>query len=265
MTVAAGTVVYSLGNIPVIASGLSWADHELDQALKGKVSEIVFDDAGKADVAGLLASVATTDFDRGVVTQILGHLPEPEDWRVGEAIAEAYLVLHRACMFPWPDARDERRAGSNLPGADLVGFRTQEETDRFAFGEVKTSDDKKYPPSTMYGRTGLKQQLDDLCRDESVRNELVAYLAYRATGAPWQQDFQRSAAHYLADNTDVRVFGLLIRDVPPSENDLSPRVTKLTQVPLGKMHVELLAIYLPSDCIKTLGAKATASRMGGGA
>ena len=44
------------------------------------------------------------------------------DWQVGEAMAEAYLVDHRQCEFPWPSGRDLRNPEASPAGADLVGF-----------------------------------------------------------------------------------------------------------------------------------------------
>jgi hypothetical protein len=91
-----------------------------------------------------------TDIKLSRVTWIPENQKVPEEWRVGEALAEAYLVAHRTCKFPWPDGRDARKAGSSLPGADLVGFQQHGGTDRFAFGEVKTSGEIRYPPGAMY-------------------------------------------------------------------------------------------------------------------
>ena len=139
VTIAPGTACYTIGTNPCSGSGFAWSPDELDEAIQGRVSEIVFDDPGTADVATLLAGVAETQFDQQEVARILAIPAEIEDWRVGEAIGEGYLVDHRDCTFPWPDGRDERKSGSSLPGADLVGFHTDGGGDRFAFGEIKTS------------------------------------------------------------------------------------------------------------------------------
>jgi hypothetical protein len=245
MTVAPGTLEYSLGAAPVTGCGISWTADELNAALAGPVAEVIFDDAGKADLAALLAGLSETEFDQTTI------------------LAESYLVQHRKCHFPWPDGRDERKSGSSLPGADLVGFQNDGETDRFAFGEVKTSSEKQYPPGAMHGHKGLKQQLEDLRDKEPIRRDLVKYLGYRATNASWKDQFERAVSRYLTNSNDVRVFGLMVRDVPPHEDDLRIRVSSLGRNCSEAMIIELMAMYLPLGSIATLSEKVLTFRQGG--
>jgi hypothetical protein len=263
MTVAPGTLEYSLGAAPVTGCGISWTADELNAALAGPVAEVIFDDAGKADLAAVLAGLSETEFDQTTIRDVLAVSRAPEDWRVGEALAESYLVQHRKCHFPWPDGRDERKSGSSLPGADLVGFQNDGETDRFAFGEVKTSSEKQYPPGAMHGHKGLKQQLEDLRDKEPIRRDLVKYLGYRATNASWKDQFERAVSRYLTNSNDVRVFGLMVRDVPPHEDDLRIRVSSLGRNCSEAMIIELMAMYLPLGSIATLSEKVLTFRQGG--
>ena len=261
--IVSGKIEYSVGNAPVIGHGISLTTLELQDALATPVTSIVFDYAGKADCESLLQRMPETDFDSSGVRRVLGDSKAPEDWRVGEALAEGYLQNHRTCEFPWPDGRDERKAGSSLPGADLVGFHWDGQCDRFAFGEVKTSGENTYPPGTMYGRTGLKQQLEDLRNDVSIRDGLVLYLWYRAINAPWKPKFLNAYQRYNNDHTDVRIFGLLIRDVPPRSDDLQVRVDNLRHGCPTAMTIELIAVYLPSGSISTLGTSVVQINRGG--
>ena len=162
MRVSAGETIYVVGSAPCSGVGKRWSEKELNDALDQRVAAVLFDDEGKAMVEEILSDVVATDFAQTGLRRVLEDSGSVEDWRVGEAIAEAYLTDHRSCEFPWPDRRDERKRGSSLPGADLVGFGLDDDGDCFAFGEVKTSSDSRYPPRPMYGRTGLKQQLEDL-------------------------------------------------------------------------------------------------------
>jgi hypothetical protein len=220
---------------------------------------VMLDDAGKADLRALLEGVSDTEFAKAEVDRIINAGSPSENWRVGEAIAEAYITHHHKCTFPWPDVRDERKAGSSLPGADLVGFQKDGDGDRFAFGEVKTSTDMRYPPGAMHGRTGLKRQLEDLRDDVSIRDGLVKYLAHRAVGATWTNRFKDTSSHYIKCNTDVRLFGILVRDVPPHEDDLRARVTKLSdECPLNTV-IELFALYMPAASIDNLSEMAAAA------
>ena len=122
MTVAVGQAVYSLGAEPCLGSGVQWSEEELHDAIEGPVASVLFDDEGNANIEDILASLAETQFAQEGLRLVLEGPAEIEDWRVGEAIAETYLADHRSCYFPWPDGRDERKSGSSLPGADLVGF-----------------------------------------------------------------------------------------------------------------------------------------------
>ena len=195
--------------------------------------------------------------------RILSDTKPPEDWRVGEALAESYLVHQKNCFFPWPDGRDERKSGSSLPGADLVGFQSNGTNDFFAFGEVKTSTENKYPPGAMHGRTGLKQQLENLKDDVKIKDDLVRYLAHRATTASWGSRYRCAFKNYVQSKTNVRVFGFLIRDVEPNQEDLRIRVIKLAEEQHTDMVIELLALYLSQGSIGQLSNKVTSSRNGG--
>ncbi len=265
MTMPAGTPLYELGVTPVIGCGFSYSDDELDAALCGPVAEVVFDDSGKADIESLLAGLAETDFEKNEVERILTDVKPPEDWRVGEALAESYLVDKKNCFFPWPDGRDERKTGSSLPGADLVGFQQNDNEDYFAFGEVKTSTEEKYPPGAMHGRTGLKQQIEDLKDSTKIKDDLVKYLGYRAGTATWKSRYQNAAKKYIQSKTNIKVFGFLVRDVNPHEDDLRARVEKLSQNAHSDMNIEMLSVYLPANSISTLSTKVVDSRNGGAA
>jgi hypothetical protein len=265
VVMAKGKTEYTLSKTPVCAIGLSFTKEELDKTLKNTVASVVFDDSGIGDISALLESVVDTDFERKELKRILESGIELESWRVGEGLAECYLSHHRDCRFPWPDSRDERKSGSSLPGADLVGFRGSDKAIHFTFGEVKTSEENKYPPTAMYGRTGLKKQLEDLRDKVSVRDDLVKYLGYRAPRASWKANYVSASKRYLHDNKDVSLFGCLIRDVEPNENDLSARVIKLSQDCPTQMSIELVALYLPGNSIKDLGKRLNACKKGGGA
>lgn len=262
MTVAHGETVYSLGDPPCTGLGFTWSGEELNAALDGPVAAVLFDDKGKADINEILRGVAETAFEQAGLQRVLADPVHIEDWRVGEAIAETWLTDHRDCCFPWPDGRDERKRGSSLPGADLVGLHADEEGDCLAFGEVKTSTDARHPPRAMYGGTGLKKQLEDLRDNTSIRDDLFKYLGHRAKGAAWMERFQRAGKRYLANKSDVRLFGFLVRDVSPHEDDVRVRVERLGQGCPDGTRIELLALYLPVSRLEEIGAVAVAARGG---
>ena len=260
-----GAECYKHGTYPCTGMGRSWDADELDAAINGQISALVFDDLGKADLQELLAGVPETSFEQEQLAQALAVPDDIEDWRVGEAIAEAYLTEHRDCLFPWPDRRDERKSGSSLPGADLVGIHRDKQGDHFVFGEVKTSGETKYPPGAVYGRTGLKQQLEDLRDKVGIRNDLFKYLGHRAKNATWRDRFKTASKRFLNNTSDIQLFGVLVRDVEPNVDDVRVRVEKLGNGCPAGTQIELLALYLPTGAIGNLAAQALAVRAGGGA
>ncbi len=262
--VATGEIVYNHGTVPCSGIGLTWSDEELNVALQERVSSLMFDDEGKADIESMLGALAETEFAQESLRDVLADPDDIENWRVGEAIAETYLIDCRGCQFPWPDGRDERKRGSSLPGADLVGFRTDEDGDVLVFGEVKTSTEEQYPPSAMYGRTGLKQQLEDLRDCERIRDDLLKYLCHRAKVAPWRPRFEAASRRYLQNKSDVYLYGVLIRDVDPHADDLRMRIKKLSEDCPEGTRIELLALYLPKGRIDSLGVAILAQRTGDG-
>ena len=262
MSIPPGTVAYQLGAIPCTGIGVTWTTEELNSVIEGPVAAVLFDEAGRADLAGILTPLANTEFQQDSIGRVLSLPDVVDDWRVGEAAAESYLSHHRNCYFPWPDGRDERKTRSSLPGADLVGFGSDDMGYCFAFGEVKTSHDSRCPPGVIYGRHGLQQQLEDLRDQESFRDDLMRYLGHRAMTAPWFPRFQCAVKRYLNNSSDIQIFGVLVRDVPPSGKDLCARVRSLGNTCPSGTFIELLAIYLPLARINGIGKLALEKRAG---
>lgn len=102
MTVAVGEVAYSLGALPCSGVGLVWGTEDLDHAMCGPVSTLLFDDEGMANISVILTELADTEFGQDGVKRILTSRQDIQDWQVGEAIAEVYLTDHRSCHFPGP-------------------------------------------------------------------------------------------------------------------------------------------------------------------
>jgi hypothetical protein len=255
---------YTLGSAPVTGKGLEVSSANLQEGLADSVAAIVFDDAGRDVLRELVSGLGDTDFVGDNIEPLLQAAQEPEDWRVGEAIAESYLVRQCRCDFPWPDGRDERRPGSSLPGADLAGFQEDGTTIRFAFGEVKTSSSPANPPGVVHGRHGLQQQLEDLRDEKRIRDSLVCYLGHRAANATWRDRYRTAFTHYMQDSGNVRLYGILVRDVTPHEDDLRVRVERLGTGCPATTIMELIALYLPAGSVPTLSTTVVSLRRRGG-
>ena len=213
----------------------------------------------------LLLGISETGFQQDSVRRVLSHTREPEDWRVGEALAECHLRDHLCCSFPWPAGRDQKNPDSSPTGADLVGFQKTEQNagpHRFAFGEVKTSTEERWPPQVMYGRHGMTRQLESLRDDVIVRDHVVKYLAHRAHGANWESQYKEAAVRYLTDSTDVVLFGVLVRDVEPKDADLRTRAQALASGCPDHTALELAAVYFPTGSITGIGKRITLTEEG---
>jgi hypothetical protein len=266
MTIAIGREVYNADAAPLTARGASYTDTELDAALAGSVSRILWDDSGKADLATILMSVTTTEFSEVSIKRILDSGQVLEKWRVGEALAEAFLIEHRGCEYPWPTGRDLKNPSASSAGTDLVGFQkagNSVSAHRFAFGEVKTSEQQEWPPSVMDGRHGLKKQLENLRDSTHVKDALVKYLGHHANSTEWFPRYQNAACRYLANPSDVSLFGILVRDVEPKVEDLAVRAQALARGCPAETSVELRALYLPTNSIRSLTERAIRARKGG--
>jgi len=263
MTITAGTEVYNVDSPPVTARGATYNDTELDTALGGSVSHILWDDAGTAALEPVFTSLAETAFEVERVKQILTTRRPVENWRVGEGLAEAFLVEHRKCEFPWPSGRDLKNPSASPAGTDLVGFQQTDEVINpqcFAFGEVKTSDEEIWPPNVTYGRHGLKAQLENLRDSIQVKHDLVLYLGHHAAGVPWLPSYKSATKRYLSNSSDVSIYGILVRDVDPKPEDLQRRAAALAIGCPSKTCVELRAMYLPKGTISSLGERAERAR-----
>lgn len=259
MTMAAGTECYNADAAPITARGATYTEAELDEALGTSVGSIIWDETGVVDLDAVLSSLVTTDFAEGSVRRILSNQPTPENWRVGEGLAEGFLTEHRNCEFPWPSGRDLRNPRSSPAGTDLVGFQKFDgavDSCRFAFGEVKTSKQKAWPPSVVDGRHGLVEQIEGLRNTTDVKDNLVKYLGHHAQGADWISRYQEAARRYLANPNDVSLFGVLVRDVEPKAEDLSKRATDLASGCPAETSIELRAMYFPENTIDSLAERA---------
>ena len=255
-----GKDVYDVDAAPVVAKGVSLSTQELEQALEARVCGLLWDDAGHEELDELLSSVTTTAFEEDRLREVLSQEFEPEDWRVGEALAEAYLVDHKDCQFPWPGGRDLKNPSASAAGTDLVGFQAMGTGYRFAFGEVKTSWQEQWPPSVVTSRHGLSNQIEALRDDTSLKHSLLRYLGWHANGKDWKPAFLSAAQRYLSDPSDVSLFGILVRDVEVKDLDLRSRAKALAASCPASTSIDLRAFYLPAGVIPSLPAMAAKAR-----
>ena len=263
MKIAVGKKLYSTGSSPVKAEGVLFSQAELDSALNDRLPPLLRDDAGKKKVEDFVGGLATTAFASDRLAAALKVVHPVKDWQVGESLAEAYLIDHRDCEFPWPVGRDLRNPNASPAGADLVGFQVSGKTRRFAFSEVKTSEEEKWPPQVVTGRHGLAKQLELLRDSDETKNHLaILYLGHRASKSTWEKNYREAVTRYLNNSSDVSLFGFLIRDVAANGADLQSRAKSLAKGCPQDTSIELTALYLPAKSIGSLATKVKTQKGG---
>ncbi len=226
-----GTAVYKESHNGFSIKGFSYTEENVESSAQ-IVAGICFDSSGQESFENYMLSLSDTGF-----APITTVPPVIKDWQVGEGFAEAYVTAHSSCSFPWSNNRDLKNPNSSLTGADMVGFHQGQ----FAFGEVKTSAENKFPPQvTTKKEDGLNTQLNKLCSDHSLRWVLVQYLYYRQKNS---DEYKDACKAYLENNHNFYIFGVLVRSTEPTINDWKYLKKHLNVHEQNK--VFLFALYLP--------------------
>lgn len=242
------TTAYSNNQDATSWNGVCIADgSKFNDFMTNEVASRLHDDSGKADFTSHLNSLASTGFAQDSLQAILeAEHPEERDWAVGEALAEAWLSREHGVVWPWNMERDKRTPLASLPGADLVGFVTQDGEMRLALGEVKCSSDDNTPPNVMTGRNGMVRQLETLATDMGLLHTLIRWLQPRCRGNGAEPHFNAAIRLLLqSGNQAMTLFGVLVRDTQPDERDLRNRGLHLGGVVKAPAKCHLLAVYLP--------------------
>ena len=117
----------------------------------------------------------------------------------------------------------------------------------FLFGEVKTSSDNSHPPRVSTSSSGLKKQLQDLISCNNNRRLLIYWLGHKVGVLEEdnvdRQDYTKALKSYIRVREQIKIVGVLIRDVDSDKKDLESTLEQL-QIDLpAQMHLELLALY----------------------
>lgn len=256
MPVPQGTEVYNADAAPITARGYQYTQADLNVAREGAVQALLGDEEGHRDLVDFCSGLGLTGFAQDILEETLTPLDEEDHskgWREGEALAEAWLIEHKVCEFPWPLNRDRRHHRASLPGAEMVGMAGGDATDCvLAFGQVKTSKQDRHPPSVVNsGAKCLISQMRDLREDQNIKKTVVTYLAHRAlAGGAWVQKFRAALTRYCeSGRLQMAIFGVLVRDVAADALDLSAAAAALAPDCHALTRMELVALYLPAGSI----------------
>ena len=249
---AMNTTHYHKKDRQVSWCGVSMADvDEFKSFMTNDVASRLYDEEGTITFETHMRGLANTGFASSNLQAILeAEVPEERDWAVGEAIAEAYLGREHQVIWPWNMERDKRTPKASLPGADLIGFESIGAQTRLVLGEVKTSTDADNPPNVMNGRSGMAHQIDNLAGNLSLINTLLKWLLPRCKGTDHETLFNSAVGLFLnSGNKAIALFGVLVRDTQPNENDLQSRGRAIARNLQSPTTCHLVAIYLPCAII----------------
>lgn len=204
---------------------------------------------GQQIIANHLRGLVLTGFESDNLSLLLNATPQEErDWAVGESFAEAILEQNYNVIFPWNNNRDLRNENASLPGADIVGLIEDNGQFKLLFGEVKTSVQNNFPPSVMYGRSGMTHQLETIGTNLTRLITLITWLFHRCKDTEFEPIFDE-AFKYLIHNANKGLYlvGILVRpNITSNQEDLSGRGEHLGNIFDGtETKGLLLAYYLP--------------------
>ena len=230
--------------------GIIFNQQYAENYLKTKVKARYYDLKGTQSLVNYASSIDETGFAKETLEEIFSSQPKLKNWKIGECIAECYLEDEHSTRFHYESSRDAKNSEGNLHGPDIVGFSEIENETVFVFGETKTSSDANSPPSVMLGSHGMGGQLENIKKDDNVKDSQIKWLAFKAYDKPskdlFKQDFNNAFKTYMRSGKKrLKLVGILIRDTNPNSNDLKSVFEKLIQGMHLKMSLTLSAIYLP--------------------
>lgn len=219
------------------------SEENFRQYMRDKVRPRVSD--AEASFASDSLGIATTGMETKFLERVLQSAALPEPWEVGESLAECTLRDSGVVHWPWNTVRDRRTPRASLPGADLVGFRSDGESAQLLLGQVKTSAELASPPRVMRGSDGMQSQLSTIAMDLGVQLSVMQWLYARCNSGEMRQLYVSAIKRFLAsEGADIALVGVLVRDTAPNESDLRATGQALSGK-LRQTRVELLAWHLP--------------------
>lgn len=220
----------------------------IEDYLKTKVSAKYYDLECTEILVKDFSSIDKTGFSKNILEEVFSVEPDLKNWKIGECITECYLEDNHKIRFHYEPSRDAKNPEGNLHGADIVGFSELEDETIFVFGEVKTSTDTNSPPGVMSGRSGMICQLENIKDEDSIKQLLIRWLAFKVQGKddtdPFRKDFIDALKTYFkSEKKKLKLVGVLLRDTSPNPKDLKSRYENFIQDMDPKMFLSLSAIY----------------------
>lgn len=209
-------------------------DGDFSEYMQNRVGPWHRDDAGDQ----ILLDTSGVEQDGFDSDTLRAHVSN-EPWRVGESLAECFLVDYRGVSIPYNKIRDALNPRASGAGPDLVGIT---EDGLFVLGETKTSSDPSRPPGIVYSKSGMISQLIRIASDSLVRDSAIRWLGF---GIRPKSVWRAALKKYVASNQKAfRVFGILVRDTTPDERDVRKVHDDVADALPKSAFLDILALYL---------------------
>jgi hypothetical protein len=219
---------------------------EFNQFISNEFSERIRYYSGFTQIDEVLRNLKDTGFQTDGLEEVLNYKITKSDW--GEYFAYHQLESSFNISIPWPSQWDKKKITHSLPGADVIGLKNENGSISFVFGEIKTSQEMRYPPQVVTKKAdGLVTQLMKF-EDREIISNLIKWLLIKSHGNSWEPDFSAALEFYVANDFYFSCVGILVRDTNPTIDDLACIPEQLTL----RCNVSLYAFYLPEpmhDCI----------------
>lgn len=229
-------------------------ESEFEAYLQGVVKERLDDTELEKSFEKELSGLASCGMQKSGLENYLDNYAaatDDQNWKIGEALAECILRERDGAMLPWNRARDEMKPKVSLPGTDIVGFLRVDGEMKFLFGETKTSADvSNVPPSVMVSGDDCMaaQLLGHLLEKERqhVHGKVIRWLFARVKSTDQRSHFIDALRnHVCSDGLNFVLFGILLRDTEPNEEDVKKPSINLAESAQSPTVVRIEAVYLP--------------------
>ena len=103
------------------------------------------------------------------------------------------------------------------------------------------------PPSVLYGRPGLINQIKTIREDKNIKDNLVKYLAHKVnekkTENKFKEDYRNALSKYLKNDNYIHLYGILVRDTPCEIIDLKKRFEENNDDISEGLKLKFLGLY----------------------
>lgn len=223
--------------------GVSFNGNDFPDFLKNVISPVYRDTEYNSKMKQI--AIEMTGFDSVNIQEIFDAVPPISNFRIGELIAEKVVESRYNAKFTYNSDRDLKNKRSNNTGADLVGFIEMDDgAINFLFGEVKTSSQIDSPPSVMYGKDGMIDQLAEISAKKEKTSSLVKWFFIKCYNSEDLniQNYLRNAIKNYSISNNIKIIGVLVRDTIPNKKDLQNRYIDLKNKS-NNPNIQLLAVY----------------------